>query len=279
MNIQNECINYININELNNNNNLELVHKIKKLKIPPNWNNVYISDNYTSKIQAYGYDNKNRKQYIYHPCWKLLTNDIKFSNNENFNINKLKTILSKFKNYPIKSKLYVISNMIQIMIDLNIRVGNEIYLKENDTIGLCTMQKKNFKENSFCFKGKRGVIHIKKLNEKHIKFINSILDIPGKNLFQYREHDKIDIISANDLNDFLKTYVDINLSTKDIRTYQANDIFLKFIYKNKKKYDNLKKLQIDAIKYTANELGNTIKVCKDSYINPNNLIFKPETLK
>lgn len=275
MNIHNECNNFININELKSNNNLDLNQKIQKLKIPPNWKNVYISNNFQSKIQAYGYDNKNRKQYIYHPCWKLLTNEIKFTNTDNFNIKKLNTILSKYKKVNPQSKLYVIANMLQLMIDLNIRVGNEIYLKENDTIGLCTMQKKNFKDNSLCFKGKRGVIHTKKLEYKHTEFIKNLLNIPGKFLFQYLENNKIQIINSNDLNDFLKIYVDQNLSTKDIRTYQANQIFIKFIEKNKKNYDNLKKLQTAAIKYTSEELGNTIKVCKDSYINPNNLIFTP----
>ena len=41
----------------------------------------------------------------------------------------------------------------------------------------------------------------------------------------------------------------------------------------KKKYSELlkkedPKAKINAIKHTANELGNTAKVCRDSYINP-----------
>ena len=269
--------NYINLDYINKklNNNSELIEKIKKLKIPPNWKNVYISKNYNSKIQAYGHDNKNRKQYIYHPCWKILSNEIKFSNCENFNFKKLHNILSKYKNINIESKLYVISNMIQLIIDLNIRVGNELYLKENDTVGLCTMQKSNFIKNFLCFKGKRGILHNKILNSEHIKFINNIIKLPGNYLFKYMENKKIYLITPNDINDFLKKYVDKNLSTKDIRTYQANKIFSNYIKKNLNSdtSQNLKKLQINALKFTANELGNTTKVCKDSYINPNNLLI------
>ena len=265
-----DFINIIKFNSLDS----ELKNKIKKLKIPPNWKNVHVSKKYESKIQAYGFDDKNRKQYIYHPCWKLLSNDIKFSNSEKFNINKLNKILTKYKNSKVQSKLYVISNMIQLMIDLNIRVGNEIYLKKNDTIGLCTMQKSNLKKNCLCFQGKRGIIHNKILNNKHIQFINNIIDIPGEYLFKFIDNNnKIEIVNSNDLNEFLKTYVDDTLSTKDIRTYQANQIFINFIKTNKKLFNNLKKLQIEAIKFTANELGNTCKVCKDSYINPNNLLI------
>lgn len=263
---------FISILKLNN-FDCEMNNKLQKLKIPPNWKNVYISKNYHSKIQAYGYDDKKRKQYIYHPCWKLLTNDIKFSNIENFDIHKLNKILSKYKKFKVQSKLYVISNMIQIMIDLNIRVGNEVYLKNNDTIGLCTMQKHNFKKNSLCFKGKKNIEHIKLLNNEHLIFINNIIKLPGKYLFQYKNNNQIEVVNSNDLNEFLKVFVDKNISTKDIRTYQANIIFINFIKNNKNLYNNLKKLQIDAIKHTANELGNTPKVCKDSYINPSNLII------
>ena len=70
------------------------------------------------------------------------------------------------------------------------------------------------------------------------------------------------------------------MSTKDIRTYQANQIFNKKVNELKKIYKSeledhkiLKKIQIESLKYTATELGNTPKVCKDSYINPNNLII------
>lgn len=253
--------------------NKEYCEKIKKLKIPPNWNNVHISSNYTSKIQAFGFDSKNRKQYIYHPMWKLFTSNIKYSNNENFNMDKLKKIIDKFKNTNDNSKKFVISNMLQIMIDLNIRVGNEIYLYDNDTIGLCTMYKSNLNNNKLIFKGKKNVIHEKKLNSEHLTFVKNMLKIPGEFLFQYIEHKKTYIVSSNDINDFLKLYVDNNITTKDIRTYQANKIFIDFINNNKQNYKNDKKLQVACLKQVASELGNTPKVCKDSYIDPNHLLI------
>lgn len=260
---------FIKIDKLKSNK--EYNEKIKKLKIPPNWTNVHISSNYTSKIQAYGYDSKNRKQYIYHPMWKFFTSNIKYSNNQNFNMDKLKKIIDKFKNTNNNnSKNYVISNMLQLMIDLNIRVGNEIYLHDNDTIGLCTMYKSNLSNNKLIFKGKKNIMHEKILNSEHLNFIKNMLKIKGDFLFQYIENEKINSISSNDINDFLKLYVDSNITTKDIRTYQANKIFIDFINNNKQNYTSDKKLQVACLKHVASELGNTPKVCKDSYIDPNN---------
>ena len=276
---------FISIDKLNESYKKEYNEKIKKLKIPPNWTGVHISKNYSSKVQAYGFDSKKRKQYIYHPLWKMFSNNIKYSNNQNFNMDKLKKIIDKFKNYNDNSKIYVISNMLQIMIDLNIRVGNEIYLHDNDTIGLCTMYKSNLSNNKLIFKGKKGVIHEKILKTEHLKFIKNMLKIPGEFLFQYSEkqgekqsekqseNNAFNIISSNDINEFLKLHIDNNITTKDIRTYQANKIFIDFIKKNKQNYTNDKKLQVACLKHVANELGNTPKVCKDSYIDPNYLLI------
>jgi len=240
--------------------------RIKILRIPPNWTDVRINKNNTDKIQVVGTDLKNRQQYIYHPLWVLFTNDSKYLKINNLNFNKFIRVINKKSKEEIFTRDYIIANMFIIMKDLNIRVGNEIYLKENDSVGLCTMQKKNYKNNSFIFKGKRGIIHEKKLNKIHLDFVNKLLSIPGRSLFKYKNDKKYFNINSNHLNQFLKTNIDENMSCKDIRTYCANEIFKKKYSELLKKEDP--KAKINAIKYTANELGNTPKVCRDAYINP-----------
>ena len=246
--------------------------RILKLKIPPKWENVKITTEYNDKIQVIGIDSKNRKQYIYHPIWNSFSNNYKYLKIESLNFNKfIKIINQKSKYENILSKNYVIANMFIIMKDLNIRIGNDIYLKENDSIGLCTMQKTNFKNNKFVFKGKSKKEHEKKLNNNHLIFINKLINLPGQNLFKYLgKNNEFININSNDLNNFLKKYIDENMTSKDIRTYYANQIFKKK-YKELLKNNDSKPI-INAIKFTASELGNTPKVCKDSYINPNLII-------
>ena len=149
--------------------------------------------------------------------------------------------------------------MLILMKDLNIRVGNEIYLEENDSVGLCTMSKSHFKKDTLVFKGKKGILHEKLLNKSHVNFINKILGIPGKTLFKYYDSDSSTPkkITASDINNFLKINVDENMTCKDIRTYSANNIFNKEYNKLLKSGLNENKARIEAIKYTANELGNT----------------------
>ena len=58
------------------------------------------------------------------------------------------------------------------------------------------------------------------------------------------------------------------MSCKDVRTFYANNIFKKEYATLIKNGLNSKKARIEAMKITAKELGNTPKVCKDSYIDP-----------
>ena len=189
--------------------------------------------------------------------------------------------------------------MFILMKDLNIRVGNEKYLEENDSVGLCTLSKSHYKKvksngtngsngsndsnesnniiHKFIFKGKKGILHEKILLPKHVTFIENIISLPGKSLFKYsnesnestqKRNNHYKKITADDLNQFLKEYVDKYMSCKDIRTYCANNIFKKEYSKLIQGGINPKKARIEATKITANELGNTPKVCRDSYIDP-----------
>ena len=245
--------------------------RVKSLRIPPNWKNVKISTDPSDKIQVTGEDSRGRTQYIYHPIWILFSKETNYSKINSINFNKLNSIINKYsKNSDKFCKNYIISNMIILMKDLNIRVGNEIYLEENDSVGLCTLSKSHFKKDKLIFRGKKGILHEKQLNKSHINFINGLLKIPGKTLFKYyySYNNNYKKIIFKNINYFLKVNVDENMTCKDIRTYSANNIFEKEYNKLLKSGLEKNKAKIEAIKYTAHQLGNTPKVCKDSYINP-----------
>lgn len=256
---------------------IEDQQRIKTLRIPPNWTNVKISKDPCSKIQVTGLDAKKRTQYIYHPAWVLFSKETKYSKVNFINFDKFNSIIKKYSKFTGDiSKKYVISNMFIIMRDLNIRVGNEKYLEENDSVGLCTLSKMHYRKTTlgkkeihkFIFNGKRGVLHEKKLLSIHIKFVDTIIRLPGQELFLYKSESGYKKIVAEDLNQFLKDHVDKNMTCKDIRTYCANQIFKKEYSELLNSGINPKKARIEATKITANELGNTPKVCRDSYIDP-----------
>ena len=56
----------------------EHVARIKDLVIPPAWNDVWICPLPNGHIQAVGYDEAGRKQYLYHPDWRTRRDKMKF---------------------------------------------------------------------------------------------------------------------------------------------------------------------------------------------------------
>ena len=249
----------------------EDLERIKKLRIPPAWTNVKIDKDPNKDLQATGYDEKNRKQYIYNKSFVEKTKKAKFKKINNFNHKKYNNVITKYINRNDLSNDCVLANIIKLMEELNIRVGNESYKKQNGSYGITTLLKTHLKGNKLVFVGKKGITHTKIIsNPKSITFIKKILTIKGPNLFYFKDGSKI---NPTNLNNFIKDKIQDGITCKDIRTYCANKIFLNFM--NKTKIPNTEKERksnvLKGIDYTANELGNTRKICRDSYLSPNNL--------
>jgi len=245
--------------------------RINKLRIPPMWKNVKIDPSNKSNIQATGYDSKNRKQYIYNKAFTEKTKILKFKKMNTFDYSKYSRIIKHYMAKCDLSKDCIIANVIKIMEDLNIRVGNESYKKENGSYGITTLLKKHLTGNTLVFIGKKGIKHTKCIkNDKSLAFIKRVLSTRGPNLFYHASGNNV---TSSDLNNFLKTKVQTNITCKDIRTYCANKIFINYMKKIKLgSTETEKKRNVNlGIDYTAAELGNTRKICKDSYICPKNI--------
>lgn len=239
------------------------------IKVPPNWTNVTVSPNPKSKVQATGYDSKGRKQYIYHEEWVNQSHSTKFKRVSEFNYKRFQRVLKIYIKKRDLSKECVIANVLKLMNDHHIRVGNQVYLDQNGSIGVTTMMKCNVQTNgskiTLKFKGKSGVVHTKNVTDKNsIEFIKRVSKVSGKYLFYYLSPDTRRVTSHN-INSFLHNYVQHGISSKDIRTHNANRIFSEEM---SKKHTGDDKQVTRAIKQTALKLGNTPAVCRGSYIAP-----------
>ena len=246
----------------------EDLERINSLKIPPNWTNVKIDKSSKANLQATGYDSKGRKQYIYNKEYVERNKKLKFNKINSFDHSKYSRVVRHYMAKNDLSKECIIANVLKLMEELNIRVGNDFYKKENGSHGITTLLKKHFKNETLTFIGKKGILHNKSIkNPLSLQFIDKMLKIRGENLFQYGENNNL---TSSDLNSFLKEKVQSNITCKDIRTYCANKIFKNFMNSCKKGLtpEDRNKNILEGIKYTANELGNTTKVCKEAYLCP-----------
>lgn len=252
--------------------------RIKNLVIPPAWKNVWICPKTNGHLQATGVDDRNRKQYIYHPDWIKIREENKFSKLVDFGLS-LPKIRSKI-NYELQQrqmdKRKILATVVWLLEHTFIRVGNEEYSKENNTFGLTTLRNKHVKLTKdsvvFSFKGKSGVYQTLEISNKTIrKTIRRCIELPGYELFRFiDEKGERQVISSEDVNLFLKEVTGDDFTTKDFRTWGATSLCAKNFYKlgfpDDKKL--LNKNIVETIKIVARHLNNTVSVCKNYYIHP-----------
>lgn len=256
----------------------QLELKIKKLGIPPAYENLWVSKSSSSDIQAICLDAKGRKQYFYHTNWINKQTNKKYIRMYKFmkKLNSFWNTINKNKN-DSDSKIKIMSYMFKIIKITHIRIGNKKYLDSNESIGLTTLKKNNvsFKNSDTIilkFKGKSNVEHKLNIKNKEIfDFIRSIYKTPNEWLMQYKNPTGIYYrITSTDMNKYLQSIMGKDFTCKDFRTHAANKLFIKNIQKldiKKNTKTELKKNISTALELTAKELGHNKSTSKNSYVN------------
>ena len=144
---------------------IDHLKRIESLVIPPAWEAVRISHLPNGHLQAIGKDQRQRKQYRYHPIWTKVRNQTKFYKMGVFG-EQLPKIRKKVDNdldqkgWP---KTKVMALIIRLMEETHIRIGSEQYSKRNKTYGLSTLRTRHVQSYQdklkFEFTGKKGKKH------------------------------------------------------------------------------------------------------------------------
>jgi len=254
---------------------------IKELRIPPAYNDVIISHNKNSKILAYGYDSKMRKQVIYHSKFVELQQEKKYEKVMRLH-QVFQAILAKvmddLHSKDIRTKEIAI--IIYLIINCGFRIGNKKYELQNQSYGISTIKFKHVGFQKGCiifdFIGKKGVQNVSSCDNHIIyKYL-----LNKKKTAEGLDANVFTNISSQDVNNYLKQFDgdgDDMISSKDLRTWNANMLFLKYV---KEEIDKGTKKPIqEALKRVSDKLHNTSVVCKKSYIDPNIIKIIEEKIK
>jgi len=254
------------------------IERIKILSIPPAWENVQICSDEKGHIQAIGFDEKGRKQYIYHPLWTQYNQEHKFDSMVKFGqvLPSLRAEVAAGMRQHSLSKERIIATVVWLLEHTFIRVGNEIYEKDNHSYGLTTLREKHVeahgKKIEFSFKGKSGVHHHYDISHPRIvQTIKECIELPGYKVFHYYDdQDNLQVVDSKDINDYLKHVTGEDLSAKDFRTWGgttlAGDSLSKLGSFGEK--ISLQEALAQTVEVVSNHLGNTASVCRKYYIHP-----------
>lgn len=256
----------------------KILERIKKLVIPPAWENVRISSVENGHLQVVGFDQKNRKQYMYHPTWTQVRNKTKFFKMAAFGkmLPKIRQQVDKDLDLPKMPQRKVVALVVRLMEETHIRIGNDCYARENKSYGLSTLRSRHLEiskgKMKFHFIGKKGKEHsISVRNKKLIKLVNKCEEIPGWEVFKYYDEDgHKQAIDSGMINKYIQEITGDLFSAKDFRTWSASKIFFETLreigYTDNEKEN--KSNIIKAYDATAEALGNTRSVCRNYYVHP-----------
>jgi DNA topoisomerase I len=260
----------------------EVLERIRELAVPPAWKEVWICPYPNGHIQATGYDEAGRKQYLYHPQWRADRDRDKFAEMERFarSLPGMRERTGKDLARRGLVRERVLGCAVRLL-DLGFfRIGSERYTEENETFGLATLRRRHVAISggvaSFHYKAKGAKDHrqeiadpvlvptLRKLKER---------EGGGYELLAYRQgrsgwHD----VRAIEINEYLKDVTGGDYSAKDFRTWNATVLAAVALgvsgeaaLTSKTAHKRATKRAIEEV---ARFLGNTPAVCRASYIDP-----------
>jgi DNA topoisomerase-1 len=256
----------------------ETLARIDALVIPPAWTDVWICSNPNGHLQATGRDARGRKQYRYHDRWREVRDDSKYRRLTDFAAvlplirRRVRADLRR-RGLPREKVLATIVKLLETTL---IRVGNEEYATTNKSFGLTTMRDRHATVTGtqihFDFKGKSGINHaISIRNPQLAAVVGKCQDLPGQHLFQYTdEDDVVHEISSSDVNKYLQEITGQDFTAKDFRTWAGTKLALKSLQQLERGTSTTatKKNIVQAIRSVADQLGNTVAICRKCYIHP-----------
>lgn len=252
--------------------------RIKKLAIPPAWTDVWICPDANGHIQATGRDDRDRKQYRYHPRWREVRDGTKFEHVLEFarGLPEIRERIAKDMSRRGLPREKVLATVVHLLENTLIRVGNADYAKQNKSYGLTTLRDRHVDieggQLRFEFKGKSGKTWRLSHKDRRIaRIVKACQDVPGQHLFQYFDEDgQRQPVTSADVNSYLKEITGRDVTAKDFRTW-AGTVLAAMALTEFEAFDSEAKAKKNvraAIERVAARLGNTPTICRKCYVHP-----------
>lgn len=256
------------------------LERIRALKIPPAWTDVWINGSAGGTVQAVGKDAAGRSQYLYHEKQVRRREAKKFKRLIKFGeaLPKLRSTVAMHLRQPGLGRERVLASILRILSMSFLRPGSQVYASENGSFGIATLRPKHVKVKGdvveFDFPGKSGVQQVRQIKDHKVaKVVRSLLKVPSHEVFKYQNGsgEFVDVTRPH-INAYIREVMGENFSAKDFRTWAGTLTCACALARAAQEPANTERQRkqkiVEAIKETAEVLGNTPAVCRSSYICP-----------
>jgi len=251
------------------------IQRIRRLAIPPAYEDVWICPLANGHLQATGRDARGRKQYRYHPLWRQASESEKFGRLVEFgeSLPRLRVQVAKDLKAPGLSRNKLLAALVRLLDTTLLRVGNDEYARSNGSYGLTTLRNSHVRISKgslrLKFRGKSGVPHDIAVDDPHMaRIVRRCRELPGQLLFQYiDESGALHGIDSADVNGYLAEVSGPDFTAKDFRTWHGSALALELTgLACKKGADAFNAATLLA--EVAASLRNTPAVCRNAYLHP-----------
>jgi DNA topoisomerase IB len=208
----------------------DTLERIRELAIPPAWRDVWICSDPYGHIQATGFDEAGRKQYLYHELWHLRAAQRKFESMREFaaKLPRLRRAVKKDLAREGMPRERALACAVRLL-DLGFfRVGGEEYAETNESYGVATVLREHVSiedgEVVFDFPAKSGRRRVQSIRDPEVKAAVEAMRRRRSgpdDLLVFREDGGWRDVRSEEVNAYLQEKTGEEFSAKDFRTWHG----------------------------------------------------------
>ncbi len=247
--------------------------RLASLAVPPAYRKVWISPLPNGHLQATGLDDRERKQYRYHPLWSEVRARLKYDHLPAFGrtLPRIRRRLARDLEADPGTQRFALAALVSLIDRLGIRVGNRDYLDANGSYGATTLTRKHLRllpdRIVLKYKAKGGNRVQQTLRNPRLhRVLHEIDDLPGAHLFTWLDAEgNPHPLRSDSVNEYLgEISGEAAHTAKTFRTWLGTLRAFQTAAAVGEARLTVKAMATAA----AEQLGNTPTIARKSYIHP-----------
>jgi DNA topoisomerase-1 len=253
-----------------------IVKRLASLAVPPAYADVVYAKDGSAPLQAMGRDAAGRWQYRYHPDWEKVRERRKTRHLVRLldALPRIRRHLTGVLSTRQPTREFAMAAAIALIDATGIRAGTSRHARLSGARGAVTLLKSNVEVNgssiTLTFKAKGGKQVVKDVHAPRlVPAIKTLQRLPGGRLFLYRDAEQVRAIRTRDVNAFLCDVASCKVSLKDFRMLRACVNVVETLARTERGDSQARrKRQVkQAIQIAADDLANTVTICRKSYVH------------
>lgn len=255
----------------------DVITRIRSLAIPPAYDDVRISPEPRTHLQAVGRDQAGRLQHRYHPEWDEVREERKAERLATLleALPAIRAAVTRDLESPELDRDKAVACAVALIDDAHIRVGCEAYARDNGSHGAATLLKRHVGVRgsviSLAFRGKGGKDVSCSMDDARLAAaLGRLAKLRGRRLLQFVGEDgRSQPISAADVNAYLHRVSGVDVTAKDFRMLGASaSAAAELVGMEPGRTEAARKRQLAGVmRAVAEKLANTPAVVRKSYVH------------